>query len=106
MTLASFDGINFNDNNIFENLPTGDYNIYVSNAANCTANFPISITEPDEIGLILKLDERKLIAEVEGGTAPYKYLWSDGSKNSSIDNPTASSYTVMVTDENGCMIEG
>ena len=37
-----------------------------------------------------------------GGTQPYNYAWSNGATSSSISGLTAGSYTVAVTDSNGC----
>lgn len=42
-----------------------------------------------------------LAAAVTGGNPPYSFLWSNGSTNCSIDNLSASSYTVTVTDDAG-----
>ena len=36
------------------------------------------------------------------GTAPYTYLWSDGSVGNSLSNLNAGMYYVLVTDANGC----
>ncbi|MGA0560313.1 SdrD B-like domain-containing protein, partial [Larkinella sp. VNQ87] len=40
---------------------------------------------------------------VTGGTPTYTYLWSNGMTTSSIDNLVAGTYTVDVTDANGCV---
>lgn len=39
---------------------------------------------------------------VSGGTAPYKYLWSNGQTTQDINNLPADTYTVTVTDAKGC----
>ncbi|MBI4648690.1 MAG: T9SS type A sorting domain-containing protein [Bacteroidia bacterium] len=39
---------------------------------------------------------------VYGGTPPYIYVWSDGETSEDIDNLVPGSYTVEVTDANGC----
>jgi len=41
-------------------------------------------------------------ADVSGGTMPYTYLWSDGQTTATAGNLEAGSYTVTVTDDNGC----
>ncbi|MEX2595928.1 MAG: hypothetical protein WEC59_03280, partial [Salibacteraceae bacterium] len=40
---------------------------------------------------------------VSGTTAPYSYLWSTGSTNTSISGLSSGTYTVSVTDSNGCL---
>jgi subtilisin-like proprotein convertase family protein len=39
---------------------------------------------------------------VTGGTSPYTYLWSSGSTSQDLMSVTAGSYTITVTDANGC----
>lgn len=41
-------------------------------------------------------------ATPSGGTAPYTYLWSNGSTSQTITNVPAGTYTVTVTDANNC----
>ncbi|HQK98343.1 MAG TPA: hypothetical protein PLH61_10000 [Bacteroidia bacterium] len=40
---------------------------------------------------------------VNGGKSPYTYLWSNGSTTNFIDNIPSGTYTVTVTDGNGCV---
>ncbi len=40
---------------------------------------------------------------VAGGVEPYQYAWSNGSKTKDIKNLKADSYSVLVTDANGCL---
>lgn len=40
--------------------------------------------------------------EMEGGTPGYEYDWSNGSVTEDITNASASNYSVVVTDDNGC----
>lgn len=42
------------------------------------------------------------VAQTTGGTAPYTYLWSQGSTTQTITNVLPGSYVVTVTDANGC----
>ena len=43
--------------------------------------------------------------EIEGGTPGYGYDWSNGSSNEDLTNVPAGTYSVVVTDENGCTFE-
>lgn len=47
----------------------------------------------------------KAVAEVSGGTQPYRYLWANGNRIPQIDSLTAGRYLVMVTDNKGCIAE-
>ena len=47
-------------------------------------------------------NEASASVSASGGTAPYTYLWSTGATTMSISNLTAGSYSVTVTDANGC----
>jgi len=47
-------------------------------------------------------NEASASVSASGGTAPYSYAWSNGATTSSIDNLSAGTYSVTVTDANGC----
>ncbi|HFA50415.1 MAG TPA: hypothetical protein ENJ95_15485 [Bacteroidetes bacterium] len=40
--------------------------------------------------------------EVEGGAGPYSYLWSNGGTTAGISNLSDGTYTLTITDANGC----
>ena len=42
--------------------------------------------------------------EVEGGSSPYTYLWSNNDETANIENQAAGTYSVTITDANGCIV--
>ena len=48
------------------------------------------------------LNDGTASVSASGGTAPYTYLWSNASTTASISGLVAATYTVTVTDANGC----
>src|SRR5690606_27865787 len=42
------------------------------------------------------------VAVVNGGASPYRYVWSNGQNGATIQNLTAGSYSITVTDKNKC----
>ena len=44
----------------------------------------------------------QLVVSASGGTAPYTYLWSNGQTGDSTTGLGSGTYSVTVTDLNGC----
>ncbi|MFK8037976.1 MAG: T9SS type A sorting domain-containing protein [Crocinitomicaceae bacterium] len=95
-------------------LAAGTYTVLVTDANGCTLNKTVTITEPTALAEVTTstnvscnagTDGSAMIA-VTGGTMPYTYLWSNGDMTASISGLGAGTYTVDVTDANGCMISG
>ena len=44
--------------------------------------------------------------QVNGGTPPYNYLWSNADTNNVSNNLSAGSYIFYISDVNGCQLQG
>ncbi|WP_175437542.1 SprB repeat-containing protein, partial [Crocinitomix algicola] len=53
-----------------------------------------------------EIDGGAITASILDGTAPFTYLWSDGQTTQTAVGLSAGTYTVTVTDANGCVMEG
>jgi len=96
------------------NLCAGVYQAQVTDALGCVSILSTTIHEPDSIVFSLPIDSHPLcfgdsngVVSVLpiGGTLPYTYLWApSGSTASSVSNLPSGTYTVTVTDANGCSV--
>lgn len=94
------------------NLDPDDYTLIVTDANGCTATSgPYTVAAPSQplIGanpVVIPatcLQGGSITISVSGGTTPYTYSWNGGQyTTASISNLTPGSYTVVVTDANGC----
>jgi uncharacterized protein (DUF2141 family) len=92
------------------NIPNGTYTVTVTDANNCSSVKAITITQPAFLSLAnfstvnATCGQSNGSAQVtpSGGVIPYSYLWSTGSITNQITNVSAGTYTVTVTDFNGC----
>lgn len=92
------------------NLPAGSYTVNVVDGAGCPAALNILISEPlplqsnasatDETAF--NAQNGTAAANPTGGTSGYTYLWSNGETTQSIGNLAVGTYTVVITDANGC----
>ncbi|WP_235295608.1 SprB repeat-containing protein, partial [Portibacter lacus] len=106
------------DNDIYdgltdlEDLIAGTYTVTVTDAIGCTLVESIEVTEVDEALDVVLGPENPVIcidgeiviyATVTGGTTPYTYAWNTTNfADDSIRVSTAGTYSVTVTDANGC----
>jgi len=93
-------------------LAAGNYDITVEDANGCTTTAAAVLNDPTALTLSLAptpLDcnvpaSGAVAATAGGGTAPLGYLWSNAATTSSISNLAPDTYSVVVTDANGCTI--
>ena len=90
--------------------PAGEYTVTILDQNFCLRVMNAIITSPTEMTLNLDKsnnlcfgDQNSLIAtNVSGSVPPYSYSWSDGSADDQISGLADGSYSVTVTDDNGC----
>ena len=97
---------------IKNNLAAGTYSVVVTDAMGCsTDSLEIIIEEPDTFIEIKGItyttgcyqqSNATATVYVTGGTGEYSYLWSDGQISRTAEDLTPGTYTVTVTDQNGC----
>lgn len=93
-------------------LLAGDYLIEVIDALGCAADTLLHITEPAQplsLNVVQVVDipchgTPSGTADIitAGGTAPYTYLWDNGSTTEDLDAAVAGNYALITTDANGC----
>jgi PKD repeat protein len=92
------------------NLAAGNYTVTVTDANGCTSTAAAVIAQPGAISLSTNTVSAtcgsangSATATVGGGAAPYTYVWSPvGGTAATASNLLAGSYTVTITDANGC----
>ena len=96
------------------NITAGSWTVTVLDAAGCNIQLCIVLSSPNPIVISAVAgnvscnggNNGNASASASGGTPNYTYLWNNGSNSAVISNLTAGTYTVTVTDVNGCSSTG
>ncbi|MBL0051828.1 MAG: SprB repeat-containing protein, partial [Bacteroidetes bacterium] len=94
-------------------LAAGTYTVTATDAAGCIETATFTVTEPAILGMngtptdvtTNGGSDGSIDVTATGGTPNYTYLWSNGSTDEDQINLPAGTYTVTVTDANGCTEE-
>ncbi|WP_238808867.1 beta strand repeat-containing protein, partial [Emticicia aquatica] len=108
----SKDGTNFQSSNVFGNLTAGVYTLTVKDANNCIKTTVVEVKQPDKLLATPSHtdvtcyggNDGSATVNVVGGKTPYTYKWNTGATVSTISNLIAGTYSVEVTDANGCKV--
>mgnify|MGYP001372434951 FL=1 len=108
----SDDGNNFGQDNEFDDLLAGTYDFFVQDENGCVESVEATIGEPEAIVVTGIVSEGSVTGEgaidvtVTGGSLPYTYEWMgpgvSGQDGQDLEGISTGSYTVDVTDDNGC----
>ncbi|MGO4904395.1 PKD-like domain-containing protein [Flavobacterium sp. W20_MBD1_R3] len=97
------------------NLGPGSYTVTIVDGKPCTIKRTFIILEPQMLVLSANItnafncddaNSGAINLVVAGGTAPFKFAWSNGTITEDLLNVPAGNYLVTVTDSNGCSKQG
>jgi gliding motility-associated-like protein len=93
-------------------LTAGTYRLVVTDVNNCTKTLDIPLTQPAPLTTSITSQDITCAAPlynngsidltVTRGASPYSFLWSNGATSEDISGLTQGTYSVTVTDANGC----
>ncbi|MBU2913279.1 OmpA family protein [Reichenbachiella agariperforans] len=93
------------------NLSAGKYSVKITDANGCIQELATEITEPMLLTSALVEStnvscfggyDGNINITVNGGVTPYAYQWSNGAVSQDLTNVPQGTYSVQITDANGC----
>lgn len=95
-------------------LGAGEYGLSVTDANGCSISKTFTITAAETMTVNAEISSELLCAnaetggillDIQGGIAPFTFLWNNGSKVKDLENVPTGDYSVIITDQLGCSIE-
>jgi hypothetical protein len=93
------------------NLTANTYSVTVTEGS-CKSVTAVTITQPQAMAVLLSTqwscppNKASITASAFNGNSPFTYLWSNGQATQTATGLTPGSYSVTVTDKNGCTTSG
>lgn len=111
----SLDGQNYKPNGTFTGLEAGTYTVYARDQRGCVKTIDLTVEEPEPFFIQGNVDAEttnrngRITILVANTTPPMEVIWSTGDTLISpngyvppLENLKAGTYTVWITDDNGC----
>ncbi len=106
-------GVSLQASGNFTGLSADVYDLYVEDANGCTATGSNVLLEPTDLTastVVINntcnednaVCDGEISASAQGGTPPYSYSWSLGGTASTVNSVCEGTYSLIVTDDNGC----
>lgn len=97
--------------NTISGLAAGNYTVFVTNGLGCITEQLFSVSNANGATVAINAtatscnggSDGSLTAQASGSTGPYIYSWSNGGTTATISNLNAGTYSVTVTDAQGCI---
>ncbi len=96
------------------NLTPGSYSYQVTDSSGCNNSGTVTISSipPLTFSIVSQTDSihcslngtGNIDIDINGGTSPYSYLWSNGATTQDLNNLSAGTYSLTVTDSIGCNV--
>ncbi len=93
------------NNNVYNNLTNGTYQLKVTDSYGCVVQSTVTITSPNQIISSVNIAGQTITVNTTGGVAPYQYS-IDGityQTGNVFNNLPVGTYNVSVRDANGCI---
>ena len=92
------------------NLAAGSYSVTVNDNGGLTSSTTLILSQPNKLtasGLVINCSangasDGSITVTTRGGTPDYSFAWDNGATTSNLSNLTAGTYTLIVTDGQGC----
>ena len=99
-------------NTSISGLSAGIYTDSIIDINGCIFTEIITLTEPNILNNSLSTSNMScngicdgaIVTQINGGTAPYTYFWSNSLTTNDLDSLCEGNYTIDITDNNGCIL--
>jgi gliding motility-associated-like protein len=93
-----------------DNLAAGSYTVNITDDNGCSTSATFTVGSPNALlvngtstNVLCGIADGTITTAVAGGTVPYTYAWTpNGETTTSLSELAAGTYSVQVTDDNGC----